>query len=311
MFSNKIPERRLAAWIFVAASAPAAGIYGGKWLGISLLALLCAAAGFSVQKLCSPEPPSGRVICGLQWLWLGILLGNLAGYSATCWEPMSKAVPLTLLALASFGASKGGEQASRGGAFLFWLVIGGLAVTLGAGAKQLHTEWMMPDLTEPEMLLVPILLLPCITVMLPRRSSKCAGWNCVAAGLPAAVFSLWLNGTLSPVVAASVPDPFYEYSKSLSLLGIAQRFEALVSCLITAGWFSLFLLLLSAAGEQAEQIQKKRGTVGVWCCAGIAAAVYLSGLRLDGRVIAALTAFFWCVLPAAQSARNRKKGGKK
>ncbi len=311
MFSNKIPQRRLAAWIFVAASAPAAGIYGGNWLGISLLALLCAAAGFSVQKLCPAEPPRCRVICGLQWLWLGILLGNLIGYSATCWEPTSPTVPLTLLLLAALGASRGSEQASRSGAFLFWLVIGGLAVSLGAGAKQLHGAWIAPELSEPEMLLVPILLLPCVAALLPRQPAKCAGWNCLAAGVPVVVFSLWLSGTLSPAVAASVQDPFYAYSKSISLLGIAQRFEALVACVITAGWFALFLLLLSAAGEQAERIRERGGRLGVWCCAAVAAAVYLSGLRLDGSVIAALTALFWGVIPAAQCIHAFKKREKK
>ncbi len=298
MFNEKIPARRLTAWLLVAA-APIAGIYGGLWPGVGLLALLCAMLSAAVQRLCPEQPRYPAVISLAQCLWIGILLGSLAGRTANCWEDASgfPVIPLILLALAGFAAKSGGERASRVGATLLWLTAILYAVALLAGAKSLRLEFMEPKIQIPDPSLVPLLLLPCAATLLPRSGKRYYIYNSAGVALLALLFSFWLNAALSPKVAAQAADPFYEYSKSISIFGTVERLESLVACAITAAWVALFSLLLSGAGYQAESVRKGGGVFGVWGAVAIAAAWMLSGWQISGEVLAVVSLVMWVLLP--------------
>lgn len=309
MFNEKIPSGRLWAWVMVAASAPVTCIYGGGWLFVLVMAGICGLISYCVQKVCQEGRKKNRVLCAVQWLWIGVLLGNLAGYSAFVWDDGNAypVVPLVLLALAAFASRSGAEKASRAGATLFWFVAVIFVLVLGAGMKELKTEWMKPEWTESQLLMVPVFLLPCVTVLIPRENRKRSLLTSLGVAVPAVLVAFWLDAFLSPAVASQKVNPFYEYSKSISLFGVAERFEALVSCVMTVGWFGLFSLLFSAAGSQLEEVKPKWGTAGVWFCAGVAAVVLLCELHISSFWTAILSLVFWGVTPILEQGIERIK----
>ncbi len=310
MTRDKIPSARLWAWIVTAAAAPLASIYTGQWLPVLIYGVASAALSWLVQRVYQETKQTNLFVGILQWSWIGILLGNLAKYSAGCWvgDHANPIVPLVLLVLAAFLAGGGAVRASRAGATLFWVVVITLALVLGAGVEHWKTQYLLPRWEMPDNLLIPILLLPCTAVFLPREDKKCSLLISISVATLAVVISFCINGSLSAAVASEKGNPFYAYSKSINLFGIAQRFESLVSSVVTACWFSLFGLLLGAAGHQARAIGKEMARPGVWCCAAVATVILLCELHIPSEWLAVGTLIFWVAIPLlAQGIGSIKK----
>lgn len=289
--------------------APAAGIYGGQWLGLAILAALCAALSATVQGLCPEQPHGPLLLAAVQWLWLGVLLGSFAGQTANCWEgdQVFPLIPLVLLALSAFAAKNGAERASRVGGILIWLVGAFFAVALLAGIGGLKPRQVEMSLSFPNPGVVPVLLLPCTAALLPRSGRSHHILNSVSIALLPVLFTLWLQAALSPEICAEAADQFYEYSKSISIFGTVERLESLVACGITASWVALFALLLSAAGCQAERVNPGRGGAGVWGAAAVAAVWLLADVPLDGPTTAIISLLLWAVLPIVSTVLKKIK----
>lgn len=134
--------------------------------------------------------------------------------------------------------------------------------------------------------------------MIPHERRKGTAWL-LGITLFAAVISVWCAGTLSRRRAMAIEIPFYEYSKSLNLLGVAERFEALASVALTLGMFCLLSLLLSAA----ENLMKNGAVY-----AGAGAAIAASCMHFNTMLLSAITAIFWVGLPLIKRMiKNRKK----
>lgn len=295
----------MTAWITVAISAPLAAFAGQyPWLTVLLAAVVCGGISYLVLRFCSDGTVSNPVLCGVEWLWMGILLGQLSAFVTDCWETGSPLIPAVLLLLAAFSA----KNASRAGAVLIWLAVPVFGLVLGAGAPELKAQWLRPQWEMPGAELLLILLLPCAGAFLPREKGKTSWLLPVIPGILALLLSLWIRGSLTPEAESSL----YEYSKGISLFGITERFESLLSCTLTAGWFALFGVLLCAAGCLTERIRRGWGQGGAWCCAFVAIAVLLSGIRLTGWVLLTMSALLWAGIPLlSQLAAGIKKSKKK
>lgn len=300
MFNHKIPSRRLAVWVPAALILPIAARYSGlSWTMVLLTGLICGIISGSCLKFCDEQAGGGRWVCLLQLVWIILFLGMIVPYSATCWEDGSAypAVPLTLLALSAFSACSGGEKASRVSAVLILALIPILGLVLCAGANTLEISRMAPSAELAFSEVIPLFLLPTVTVFLPRENSKYHLAIPITIAFAATILALWINASISPAMAQTAADPLYEYSKSISLFGITQRFESLVSCGMTLAWFAMVSLVLTAAGHLAEKIKKGWGSISVWLCAASAAVAVMYKLPIPTVVYGILSLIFWGFLP--------------
>ena len=100
--------------------------------------------------------------------------------------------------------------------------------------------------------------------------------------------------------------PFYEMARAMSFLGTAERFESVVAAGMTLGYFVLITLLLRSTANAWES--RKNRKVGIWVSAAFIALVFISGMRMNSRLLAVGTVLVWVVLPVLEKiARNIKK----
>lgn len=307
MFRERIPLRQLSAWLFAGTAPVLIQILSGSswlWIGIagaiSLLLTVCVwRSGW--------EPAKWQ--CPVLYLYLSVLLGQMLTYTAQSWPvgDNDPAVPLILLLLGAWSAQKGPSAAARVGAVLFWAVLILYLAVLGAGVKDIQWNWLMPRWNMPDEMGIAVFLLPAASVCLLGSNRKTG----IRLALPAVfvfVAALITAGVLSPAVAERTPNAFYEMSRSINLLGVARRFEALISAGMTVGWFALISLVLTCCGVLAQKILQGQGRSGLWLSALTAAGMKLCGLHIQGWILLLFGAAFWVGIPVlTQGLEKRKK----
>lgn len=314
MFSKKVDAYPLCAWLLCAMFALIAQYAAPvNWLFVLLAGAGCTLLCWCNLVLCEGRSCSRKWYCAVQLPFLAVVAAKNAGWSANTW-PTADAyplVPLVLLTIALFSAWHGAERASRVGGVVFWLVALLFAVVLAAGSRDVKLEYLAPKLNESGYTLLLVFLLPVVTSFLPREGATCytkTMWSSVVLGI---VMSVLTVGTLSQGVAADESFAFYTFSKSLSLFGVAERFEALVSVALTMGQYSLLSLLLSCAGHLAHAIYPGKGRIGVVASAIAAAAfmTFMQEISVDWIGVGAL--LFWGILPLIfRNTESRKKNKK-
>lgn len=309
---NKIPSAQLNAWLLVA-TVPAILSTAGRngWFTVSLTAVVCIILSICILACNKKELP--RWLCVLELLWLTVLLGGVAATSVTCWAGVDTPswVPVILLAVAALAARNGGVRAGRTGAVLAWFVLPVLAVVFLAGTTDRNWAWVRREMEVPDGSIIIWLLLPCLSIFLPQEKSKKQYGLCIALGVVAIVASIIIDSVLGAEVARSAPNSFYEFSKGITLFGVAERFEALVASALTGGWFALFIIILSAAYHLTKQIFPSRAKWSVLLCAIIAAGL-MCILPKTSNWMAVGCLIFWGFLPvAAQGIESRKNIEKK
>lgn len=296
---NKIPDAQLHAWLLVATVPTVLSVIGWNgWLTVLLTALACGILSICVLACSKKEMP--RWLCVAELAWLTVLLGGLAAESATCWEEADAfpAIPMVLLALSALAAQKGGLRAGRTGAVLIWFVLPVLGVALLAGTADADLTWIRQGIEMPDGMLITLLLIPCLSAFLPRQQGKRQYWLSILLGVIAVVTSVIMDAAMGAEVAAAAANSFYEFSKGVTLLGVAQRFESLVACVLTGGWFALFAMILSAVYHLAEKIFAPGAKWAVWLCTAIAAGL-MCILPNKSEWMAFGSLIFWGFLPVA------------
>ena len=307
MFREGIPSKQLSAWL-AAAMIPVLiqTLSGMSWLMVLMFGTLSVVVGRWIWGVGSIDVP--RWVSIAQFLFLILLLGQLLEGAAKTWQSENGwAVPLIMLVLAAWSAQKGPSAAARVGCVLFWFVLVIYLIVLGAGVKDVHLLWLKPSGTKVEWLGMVVLLLPCAASVLLKSGEK---WG-VRLVLPmafAVTATMVTVGVLSASVASSIWDPFYEMSRSLSLLGVAKRFEAVVSAGMTVGWFALISLLLTVSGKYFEKIVEGKGRLGIWVCGVVSVIWLLCGLHIPQWITGILAAVFWVGIPVlTQGIETQKK----
>ncbi len=304
----KIPASQMTAWLLVATLAPALCVVGRSgWLTVLAVAVLCGILCFCTWKYGTGDMPAW--LCVLEILWLAVILGSVGRISGTSWKE-TDAIPIipgVLMFIAALGVQRGGDGAARSGATLIWLVLPILLIVLLAGTADGDFRWVRTGLCEPDERLVSVLLLPCLCIFLPRQKTAHLPWGTVIVGTVTIAASVLMDATMGAEVAAGAANTFYEFSKGVSLLGIARRFEALVACALTGGWFAFFTVAFSAAYHLGEKISPRGGKWCVWVCAGLAIGILcILPKGLQGMAIGSL--IFWVFLPLlTQGLGGRKK----
>lgn len=244
----------------------------------------------------SGEKTKGESV--LSYIYVTVLIGELLHRTAQSWPAGNSdpAVPLILLVLAAWSAWKGPSAAARVGAVLFWAVLGLYLAVFAAGIKDVRLSWLEPQWNAPDLLGISVLLIPCAGAELlkKRGGPGSVGWLSAAFLLVGAALTV---GILSPKQACENTNAFYEMSRSLNLLGVARRFEALTCAGTTVGWFALLSLLLTLCGVYAQKTIPGAGKGGMWLSVTVAAAWKLCGLHIKPVFLLFTGAIFWVIVP--------------
>lgn len=283
-----------------------------NWSVVMICGILCICLCLGVLRFgnsswdCMP-----KLYCLLQCLWIAIILGEVMRWTVECWPSAEQnlSVPLTVLVLSVFASWNGAERASRTGGILFWFLCLLYAVIVASGVHNLKVEYLSPRLELPEPALLTIFLLPAIGAFLPCENKGRGVWLLVIPVI-AVLLTVWTTGSLSQGVCDEMPLPFYEFSKSLSLFGVVERFEAFVSVALTVGFVSVQMLLLSAVHQIAESGLGQKGKQAVIFAALIASGIHLSGVAFPELIYPFLSVLLWVLVPVLTRKRFLKKSRK-
>lgn len=304
---NKITGGQINAWLLAATVGPILSVVGRNgWLTVLPAAIVCGILCFCALSCRKNDLP--RWLCVLELSWLMVFLAVIAKDSATCWANSDgfPVIPIVLLLLSAFAAKHGACRSGRIGATLVWFVVPVLGVVFLAGIADAEPQWIRPDIELPDATLIGVLLTPCLFLFLGEDKCKSARWITVWIGLIAIAGSLLLDAVIGPEDATKAPNGFYELSKSLNLFGVAERFEALIACVLTISWFAFFTLILSTAYQLTKKILPMLAKWSVWIVVVIS-GVLMCILPARNEWTAVLTLIFWGFIPALTQVLGRAK----
>lgn len=279
-------------WIWVLA--------GGLLVGLYYIYMDTAlpAAGLAAQL-----PKAVAVVI---LLWLVAVMAWSANLADGAF-PMIQGFPVlgwTMLALAAWGSRKGPAACARcaGVLCLFLLILYSIVVVFALPDVQVknlapYGQWKNGFWTAGLFLLPgAVWYLPC------TRSRTKPAWIIgialpVAAGLLAAVTA----GVLSPLLAASLPSPLYTLAQSVSLFGVVERIEPLLSAAMVMGVFCLLSVMACAC-----QCLLPWKWTGAAAC-GIAAVLMGAAGTVDAMVVAVGNLVLFWALPAALILLQKKR----
>lgn len=307
MFRERVSRAPLSAWAMAAVFAPAALVAArGAWLGVLIVSLACAGLCLAVDLCCGDAPRFGRVYSAVQFLFLIVASSAFSSLSALCWQggAQSAVVPILLLLLAAAAVSGGAEKASRACAVVFFLIAFLFAAVLAAGIKNVKPQYLVQTSVRAEPELIPLLLLPAAGAALPKRGNGIKRIAVPVCALYPVAVAVLAVGMLSSGVAGMLDNPFYEYAMSLNFLGVAERFEAIVSFALTMSFFCAQCLLAGLAGFHAQTFHDGWGRWGVAVYTIGAIALALLKVSVPPEILALLALVLWCVAPILLDREN-------
>ena len=218
-----------------------AAVFGAALLGVMILLHrrdprpLTAIAGKS---------PAGKAVLVLVLLWNLLTLGVTVRLTGQIY-PTAKAGPLVgllLLLLADYAARKGTRVICRTGAIIFFFLAGFYALLFAFGLPGLQPAWLTVEKTVSWRLLPAVLAPVPVLFLCGEEKGNPLPW--LTGGILLAVLAaVFCAGGLSPGVVKEEAFPFYTAAKSVSILGVMERMEALVSAGLTAGAFALLAVV--------------------------------------------------------------------
>lgn len=302
-------HKQLWLWISGAMFAPMTAVLAREsWVIIGIAGAVCGALCWTLHAQTGSNVKWSKWFCAAQLIWTAVILSELFGQIPMTWPQTShpNMASLILALLALWAVHGGTESCARTGSTLFWIVLALAGTAFLAAAKDVRFENVRPQLQVPDTRCFYVLLLPCAAAMLPRKQEGVSFkivWLLIAG---AAAIPFLTAGVLSPALVREVDAPFYELSRTLTLSGAAQRFEAVISAGMTVSWFLILCMVLSVSGEMGRQL--KMGRMGPPLAAAAAGVLYLCNTHISGTFLAVGSVLFWGLIPAlAQRVGVEKK----
>lgn len=291
--------------------APIATVMAGQpWVPVGITAAVCMALCWTLHRQVQEDVCWPSWFCVFQWSWTTLALSQILGFLSETWPQAEapKIISIGLLLAALWAAWSGAETCARAGSTLSWLVGLLTLVVFVAALKDMRAENLAPQFRAPNTEIFFILLMPCMAVLLPRRERGGKSTLTICVVLLALTLSVLTTGILPPRLDMSGKNSFYEMSRTLTLSGAVQRFEALISAGLTISWFFLMCMFLSVSGTMVKNMALRWERTGVVLCAVGAVSLYLCDLRISNALMVVGSVLFWGVLPVlAQGIEFRKK----
>lgn len=280
-------------WLWVLAGSIPATVY---YIYMDKSARPCGTA----SQLISVFGRGGKTLAALTLLWTIIALAWTADLAHAAF-PMVSGFPVlgwVMLVLAAWGSRKGAAVCARcaGILCLFLLVLYGVVVIFALPDVQISNLWPF-GAGKGGIDALALCLLPACVWFLPcrTRGHKPAWGLGLILILGAALLSAVTAGVLSPLLAASLPAPLYALAQSISLFGVLERIEPLLSAAMVMGVFCLLSAMVCTCRALADEIYKTP-----WSAVGscVAAGLIMGVVRdLPVVFLAGGTVLFWVALP--------------
>ncbi len=296
--NREIGKKAKALWLLAAMSAPVAQCSAMcNWryvLMVGGLAVLVQIAASGWIR------PFGKILTAGYLFTMILLLGETVKLAVMNWPGGNVwYLAFVMLAVAALGARRGVATNCRSGTVIFWITVVIAGIIAVTGVKDIHIKWLMQNGTASNGLLLAVLLLPTMAEIIPEQEKMNGLLVTGIAAIYALVIALLVDGTLSPQVVAMEENPLYVYSKSLSLFGVAKRFEAIVAIGLTLGYYALSTLLLTMAvrlvkGNKDRGARAERAVI----VTAMAGAMLMIGIKgLQESLVWGITAVFGGIIP--------------
>lgn len=238
----------------------------------------------------------GRFLAVLTLIWTILVMAWTANLADAAF-PMIDGFPIlgwSLLALTAWGSWKGPATCARcaGVLFLFLTALYGL---LAAFALP-DVEWsnLRPaGPWEQSLWAMGLFLLPTGVWYSPcRRGERKPSWALfLLLPLLAALLAAVACGVLSPELAAVLDAPLYTVAQSVSLFGVMERMEPLLSAAMTMGVFCL----LSSMACACRALANRKWTGPAACL--LAALAMGPARRIPLPILTLGAILFWLLIP--------------
>ena len=314
-----IGERQRWVWLAASLSCIAAvTLCGLNWLWVLLGGLAACGYYYYIEaKLCTDGLGErltkqfgfvGKILVVLMLFWLVLVMGACAAFADAAF-PMVDGFPglgWVLLAMAAWGSRKGALACAgcSGILSLFLLVLYGVIAVFAV--PDVKVEYLVPNQKwDQTVTALSMFLLPAGVWCVPVRERKGKNRGMVLL-LPlfAAVLSAVTAGVLSPELAEATSAPLYDVARAVSVLGVMERIEPLLSAAITMGIFCLLSALACACQMLAGQVGQWKWS-GSFCCLAAGGAMFLTR-ALPESVLTAGNLVFFLLLPVAVTAFEKK-----
>ena len=252
--------------------------------------------------------PGGKILAALILFWTVTVMGWAAALADRAF-PMVDGFPVlgwVLLALAAWGCGKGPAACARCCGVLS-LFLGGLyGVILLMAAPDVTWAYLKPtDSWLQGIWGVGLFLLPAgAWFVAGNQEGKGLLWLELILPVLAALLAAVTAGVLSPELAATRQVPLYDVAQSVSLFGVVERMEPLLSAAMTMGAFGLLSTLVCAAKALMDQLRPWNGN-GAAACVAAAAAMFLTK-DLPVELLSMGCIVLWMIIPLLVTALGRK-----
>lgn len=308
---HMIGERQRWAWLAAGLSgAAASGICGFSWMWVLTGGLAVTIYYIVLDRKLDTDGLAvlfvrklgvgGKILCVLTLIWTIVVMGWAAGLADTAF-PMVDGVPglgWILLALAAWGSEKGAGACARCCGVLCLFLIALYGTILVFALPDVEWTWILDYGPWQEALWsAGLFLLPAGVWFVPcSRERKGPAWQ-MAFLLPgfAAALAAVTAGVLSPELAGVRKVPLYDLTQSISVFGVVERIEPLLSAAMTMGIFALLSGLTCACQGLLDQLRPWKWN-GAAAAAGAGALVVLLQ-DLPVELLALGAVLFWGMIP--------------
>ena len=321
---QKIGERQ--RWVWLASGltgVTAACTCGLNWVWVLVAAILVSLYNINMEKRLPrkgvaellPEcfGIAGKILAVPVLLWSVLLMAWSANLVNRAF-PMADGEPIlgwTVLALAAWGGRKGSAACAGCAGVLCMFLLALYGVIAGFAIPDIRLNNLIPaGGWEDGVAALGIFLLPAAVWYLPGSGSRGKPmWQMVLI-LPlfAGGLAVVTSGVLSPLLARSQPAALYTLAKSVSLFGVVERIEPLLSVAVTMGIFCLLSALNCACVQLWAQLRPWHWS-GIICSAAAAVMMELAG-KMSFWVVTAGTVAAYALLPLVIAIKRPTNSGK-
>jgi len=315
---SRITQRQRWVWLACAASAVAAVLLcrlnwlwvliGGSVVCLYYLYIEERLGRDSLTQRLGRLGFSGKVIAAIMLFWIILVMGYCACLADSAF-PMVDGFPglgWVLLVLTAWGSKKGPRACASCSGILSLFLLALYGVVAAFSLPDVELSYLRPEGRWTQAVAAAVIfLLPFGVWMVPVNAGKGRGrlWVLLLPILAAALSAV-TAGVLSPELAGTVQVPLYELARSVSVLGVVERIEPLLSAAMTMGVFCLLTSLACAGRSLAESIEPWSWS-GPACCLGAAAAMYVAK-ALPGGVWVVGNLLIFLLFPAVLVSLQKK-----